>query len=303
MQLNRARRRLLTGRGHHMLRALPALFGGSAGSLNAKLVHASAQRAGFQAQRLGRAVLSLDDPASSFEHAKDVVPLDGFEAFRSGRGGLRFGIRLAGHRKRSIGLEQRTAGQNGGALDDVLQLTHVARPVVRGRTCEELGGGTVEALAELSGRAGNEMADEHRDILPPLAQRRQCEGEDVQPVVEVGTERARVDLPAEVTVGGGDHPHVGAQAARAAGALELALLEHPQQLCLGLERQFADLVEQQRAAVRELEAPAPLLGGTGEGALLVTEELAFDQVARQRGTVDLYQWTFPPRAALVNGAG
>src|SRR5262249_3948505 len=44
-------------------------------------------RAGFQAQRLGRAVLALDDPANSFEHAKDVVPLDGFEAFRSGRGG------------------------------------------------------------------------------------------------------------------------------------------------------------------------------------------------------------------------
>ena len=45
----------------------------------------------------------------------------------------------------------------------------------------------------------------------------------------------------------------------AADALELALLQHAQQLRLRLERQLADLVEEQRAAVGELEAPAALL--------------------------------------------
>ena len=46
-------------------------------------------------------------------------------------------------------------------------------------------------------------------------------------------------------------------AARAvvADALELALLEHAQQLGLQLERDLADLVEEERAAVGELEAP------------------------------------------------
>ena len=42
--------------------------------------------------------------------------------------------------------------------------------------------------------------------------------------------------------------------ARAADALELALLEHAQELHLGHRRELADLVEEQRAAVGQLEA-------------------------------------------------
>ena len=42
----------------------------------------------------------------------------------------------------------------------------------------------------------------------------------------------------------------------------------------------ADLVEEQRAAVRLLELAAPLLRGAGERALLVAEQLALDQLAR-----------------------
>ena len=42
-------------------------------------------------------------------------------------------------------------------------------------------------------------------------------------------------------------------------ALELALLQHPQQRDLRLRRQLADLVEEERAAVGQLEAAgAPL---------------------------------------------
>ncbi len=63
----------------------------------------------------------------------------------------------------------------------------------------------------------------------------------------------------QVAVGRGDHAHVDAQAARTADALELALLQHAQQLRLRLGRQLADLVEEQRAAVGQLEAATALL--------------------------------------------
>ena len=48
----------------------------------------------------------------------------------------------------------------------------------------------------------------------------------------------------------------------AADALELAVLDHAQELGLQLERQLADLVEEERAAVGELEAALAL----GHGA-------------------------------------
>ena len=72
----------------------------------------------------------------------------------------------------------------------------------------------------------------------------------------------------------------------AADALELPLLEHAQELGLERERHLADLVEEQGAAVGHLELAGLARHGAGEGALLVAEELAFEQGLGERGAVD-----------------
>ena len=51
-------------------------------------------------------------------------------------------------------------------------------------------------------------------------------------------------------MGGADHPHVDLDLLAAAEALDHPLLQEAQQLGLQAERQVADLVEEQRAAVR-----------------------------------------------------
>src|SRR5204862_2480674 len=72
-----------------------------------------------------------------------------------------------------------------------------------------------------------------------------------------------------------------------------------QELGLQAERQLADLVEEQGALVGELEAAELLLGGAGERALLVTEQLALDQRLGERRAVDRDAWTgAPPRRAV-----
>ena len=87
-------------------------------------------------------------------------------------------------------------------------------------------------------------------------------------------------------MGRGDDPHVGRLHLAPADAGELALLQHAQQAGLGVERHVADLVEEQRAAARLLELARHRPVGAGEGALLVAEELALDQVPRDRRHVD-----------------
>ena len=74
---------------------------------------------------------------------------------------------------------------------------------------------------------------------------------------------------------------------------------------LGLDRQgeLADLVEEEGAAVGELEAAAPLLLGPGEGSALVAEELALDDGLGQRGAVDRDEGALGAARALVEGAG
>ena len=68
--------------------------------------------------------------------------------------------------------------------------------------------------------------------------------------------------------------------------LTVARLEHAQQAHLQVERHLGDLVEEQRAAVRALEEAVVLARRAGEAALLVAEQLALDQVRRDRAAVD-----------------
>jgi hypothetical protein len=69
----------------------------------------------------------------------------------------------------------------------------------------------------------------------------------------------------------------------AADPLEGLLLQDAQQLGLRLRGEFAHLVEEDGAVVGQFEAPLALRGGAREGALLVTEQSALDQLARPGG--------------------
>ena len=73
---------------------------------------------------------------------------------------------------------------------------------------------------------------------------------------------------------------------RAAEALELALLEHAQQLGLDGRRHLADFVEKQHAAVGLLDAARLGADRAGEGAALVAEQLRLEQLIRKRRAVD-----------------
>ena len=77
-------------------------------------------------------------------------------------------------------------------------------------------------------------------------------------------------------------PDVDLDGFGAAEPLELALLQHAQQLDLRGQLHVADLVEEQRAALRELEPALLAILRAGERALLVAEQLRFDQRLGQR---------------------
>ena len=100
----------------------------------------------------------------------------------------------------------------------------------------------------------------------------------------------------------GDDAHIGADGLAAADAGELAVLQYAQQPGLCLRRHVADLVEEQRATTRLLEAAEATVHGAGEGAALVAEQLALDQLARDRRHVDGNEGAVAPAAVVVQGA-
>src|SRR5439155_2611271 len=139
-------------------------------------------------------------------------------------------------------------------------------------------------------------------VLRPLSQGRDDDRKDVQTVIEVGAEALLAHGALEVAVRGRDQPYIHLQRLRPADALELAILQHTQELGLQLERKIADLDEEERASVGELETADLPRERAGERPLLVPEELAFDHTGRESGAVDLHEELVLPLAHIVDRA-
>ena len=86
---------------------------------------------------------------------------------------------------------------------------------------------------------------------------------------------------------GGDDADIDVHRLAGADALDGFFLQDAQQLGLHFEADVADFVEEQGAAVGQLEAADLVAMGAGERPFDVAEQLAFEQVGGQGGAVDL----------------
>src|SRR6185503_16905553 len=121
-----------------------------------------------------------------------------------------------------------------------------------------------ELFLFLGAQAVEQVDGEEPDVAAPLAERRQPDRKDAEPVVEVAPEAPLVRGLAEVAVGGRDDPHVDLVAARATHRTNLPVLQDTQQLRLDRGARLPHLVEKEGAIVRLLEEPAMRPIGTGE---------------------------------------
>ena len=168
------------------------------------------------------------------------------------------------------------------------------------------------AAAETCGRADAVLAavgvevvvDEQRNVVEPLAQRRNGQTDDVQPEVQVLAERAGGDLRLQVAIGRRHEPHVDARVRPVgADALDLAGLEEAEQHDLHPHAHLADFVEEHGAVRRHFEQARLVAVRAGEAAAHVAEQLGLEQRVGQAGAVDRDERSDGAEAALVNQAG
>ena len=170
------------------------------------------------------------------------------------------------------------------ALDDVLHLPDVAGPAVlqQGR----FGVGRKALLhAELLAVLLQEALSQREDGILPFPQRGHIEIDHIDAVVEVLPEKAPLHQPAEVAVGGQDHPDIHRDRLAAAHAHHLPGLQDPQQLHLAGELHVPDLIQEEGAAVGGLHQAGLCPHGAGEGALHVAKELTLHQLPGHAGAV------------------
>ncbi|MNC47295.1 hypothetical protein D3C75_963480 [compost metagenome] len=104
-------------------------------------------------------------------------------------------------------------------------------------------------------------------------------------------------------MGSRQHPHIDLDRLVAAHPLDLRLLQEAQQVGLKIQRQVADLVEEQGTAMGRLDPTDLALVGTSEGPLLVTEQFGLDQLLGNRTTVDRHEGLLGATRQAVQGVG
>ena len=153
-----------------------------------------------------------------------------------------------------------------------------------------------------SGVAQQETFRQSGQILRTLTQRRHVDADHVETIKQILSELAVLHHLAQIAIGRSDQAHVGATGDRVADALVFAILDEAQQLWLQRQRHIADLVEKQRAAFGLIHAAQLVFDRAGEGAFLVPEQFAFQQLGRQRRTVDRNELFLRTRTAMMDQA-
>ena len=118
--------------------------------------------------------------------------------------------------------------QDDAALNYVLKLTYVPRPIVGAKLCErgvrDLWFGPIHA----SGALPDEMSGKRRDVFRALAQGGNLDPKNSQTIVEILAETARVYLLRQVAIGRRDDSDVDLASMCVTDALQLLLLQYPQ---------------------------------------------------------------------------
>src|SRR6185436_14011895 len=127
--------------------------------------------------------------------------------------------------------------------------------------------------------------------------------ENVQTVIQVGTEFPIRNCIVQVSIGGGDDADVDADWPRASQSQELTLLEYTQELRLRRRRHLGHFVEEQYPARGQLNLARLRLLCASECAALESEELGLEELLRQRCAIDRDEWAAPSRRLLVDESG
>ena len=142
-------------------------------------------------------------------------------------------------------------------MDDVAELAHVAWPGVPGH---ELEGAVGEALA--GALQFHEFFEkplrQKRHVVGAVPQRRQAQLEHLQAIVQILPQLALLDGLLNVAIRGGDDADIYRERLFSAQAHEGTRLENSQQLGLEFQGDLPDLIQKERALVRQLEPASPV---------------------------------------------
>src|SRR5580704_7735164 len=106
---------------------------------------------------------------------------------------------------------------------------------------ERGGGDATQGFSRLAGEASDKIIHEVGYLFLALAQGRNADGDNVQPVVEVLAKGSLLQRRAQILIGCGEYTHIHLQSLGSAQPFKLAVLQNVQQFYLDRSRNIANL--------------------------------------------------------------
>src|SRR5262249_564584 len=123
-----------------------------------------------------------------------------------------------------------------------------------------------------------EMVNKRRHVASAIAEGRDIDRNNVEPIIQVFAESTVFDHSLEIAICRRDHSHVDLHGLGGADAHDLFLLQRAKQLGLHAYVQISDLIEKQRPAVRNFKLALLLNVRAGERALLVSKQFRLEKI-------------------------
>src|SRR5580765_3449253 len=179
--------------------------------------------------------------------------------------------------------------QDHRALNEVLQFADISRPRIADQRIHYGLGNPRDLPVHRLGKLVDKISHQNRDVIAPLAKRRNVNWKNIQPVIEVGAKGSLLHHASQVAIRSCYQTNICANRSRPAQSFKFLLLQNSQQLWLQLQRYVAHFIQKQRALMRDLKPPDLATDGARKCTALVPEQLALQQTERDRRAIQLYE--------------
>src|SRR4051794_31033568 len=144
------------------------------------------------------------------------------------------------------------------------------------------------------------MPGERQNLARALAERLNREPHDIEPKIQILPKAAFANHRRQIAMRRRDDSQINRNRFNAADRHDRALLNAPQQFRLHSQRQLADFVEKQRAAIGTANKAQCCRDGASECPLHMTEKLRLHELGREYRAIDWYKWISRTRTEIVN---
>ena len=157
--------------------------------------------------------------------------------------------------------------------------------------------------SELGSAPAKEVRSEDWNVFDPLPQRRQSQEDRADAEVEIAPESILLDQPCQVPMGRRDQPDIHPTVLYISEAPEASFFEDLEQLGLHRKVHVSDLVEKQRAAVRDFQQSDLARDRSGERPFFVTEEFGLEEIPVETGAIEIQKALLAPGAVVMKPGG